>query len=490
MTGRVEQPVLVSEVLAGNALGDSHARPVPVYLPPGYDEESARRYPVIVMLTGYGGTGPHLLNLRPWDESLPQQLDRLIGSGAMAPAIVVMPDCWTRYGGSQYLNSAALGRYEDYLIQEVIPFVDHHYHTLPDRAHRAIVGKSSGGYGALVQGMHHPEVFGAVACHSGDMYFEFSYIADLARLHANLASLGGWETLRDTLETIRPKNTKLFETVSTLAYGMAYAPNPDAPDGFDFPIDRETGALREDVWARWLAHDPVRKLDEARYAEALRSLKLLYIDWRERDDFNLQVGSRVLTRKLAALGIACHYEEFPDGHFNIHYRYDISLPMLSEAAPALTMRHLKRPVLAFVFLARAALACMREQTSPVIIVTATPAQPLELSTRQPGEQIPFATMTAPPQPEGLIVPTLDPARAYTPEALPESYVVQAGDTLSGIAQRFGTTVEQLIAMNQIPDASLLAVGQLISLPSVTGTISPAVKIIPDSELVRSRRRRA
>ncbi len=149
------------------------------------------------------------------------------------------------------------------------------------------------------------------------------------------------------------------------------------------------------------------------------------------------------------------------------------------------MRRLTRPVLALVFLALAALACMREQTSPVIIVTATPPQPLELSTRQPGEQIPFATMVAPPQPEGLIVPTLDPARAYTPEALPESYVVQAGDTLSGIAQRFGTTVDQLIAMNQIPDASLLAVGQLISLPSVTGTISPAVKIIPDSELVRS-----
>ena len=133
-SSRVEQPVLNSAILAGNRPGDAVARSVPVYLPPGYDDDPARRYPVIVMLTGYSGTGPFLLNLRAWDESLPQQLDRLIGGGQMLPAIVVMPDCWTRYGGSQYLNSSALGNYEDYLIQEVIPFVDRQYRTLAGRA--------------------------------------------------------------------------------------------------------------------------------------------------------------------------------------------------------------------------------------------------------------------------------------------------------------------------------------------------------------------
>lgn len=326
--------MLNSTILAGNRPGDPHVRPVPVYLPPGYDDDPARRYPVIVMLTGYGGTGPFLLNLRAWDESLPQQLDRLIGSGQMRPAIVVMPDCWTRYGGSQYLNSSALGNYEDYLIQEIIPFVDERYRTLADRAHRAVIGKSSGGYGAIVQAMHHPEVFGAMACHSGDMYFEFSYMDDIAKLHAHLASYGGWETLRDTLESIRPKDTRFMRTVSTLAYGMAYAPDPDAPDGFQMPIDLETGALREDVWARWLAHDPVRMIDQPGMADALRSYKLLYFDCGSKDEFSLQVGARVMVKKLRALGIEPHYEEFPDGHFNIHYRYDSSLPMLSEAIQA------------------------------------------------------------------------------------------------------------------------------------------------------------
>jgi S-formylglutathione hydrolase FrmB len=328
---RVEQPLLTSRVLEGNPLGDPHIRTVPVYVPAGYDDSPARHYPVLVMLSGYGGSGPLLLNLRPWDESLPQQLDRLIRSGAMAPALVVMPDCWTRYGGSQYLNSSALGRYEDYLIEEVIPFVDARYRTLPDRAHRGIAGKSSGGYGALVQGMHHPEVFGAVACHSGDMYFEFCYMGDLAKLHANLASYGGWPKLRDELHAIRPKDTKFFQTLATLCYGMAYAPNPEAPDGFELPIDVGSGALNEAAWARWLSHDPVRKLDDPRYVEALRSLKLLYVDAGDRDEFSLQVGARVLVQRLQGLGIDHYFEEFPDGHFNIQYRYDTSLPMLSAA---------------------------------------------------------------------------------------------------------------------------------------------------------------
>lgn len=327
---RVEQPLLTSDILADNPLGDPHVRAVPVYLPPGYDDDPERRYPVIVMLTGYGGTGPLLLNLRAWDESLPQQLDRLIAAGTMQPAIVVMPDCWTRYGGSQYLNSSALGQYDDYLVNEVIPFVDARFRTLADREHRGVVGKSSGGYGAIVQGMHHPEVFSAAACHSGDMYFEFSYLGDIAKLHTNLQSYGGWPKLRDEVLTIRPKNTKFYATMGTLCYGMAYAPNPDAPDGFDMPVDPTTGALNEQVWQRWLSHDPVRKLDQPENVAALKQLKLLYIDAGERDEFNLQVGARVFVQKLETLGITHHYEEFPDGHFGIHYRYDTSLSMLSE----------------------------------------------------------------------------------------------------------------------------------------------------------------
>jgi enterochelin esterase family protein len=140
-------------------------------VPPGYDVGSAS-YPVIYFLPGYTGTGRMLLNFDPFAEAMDRRLDRLIASSAMPPAIVVLPDCFTRYGGSQYLNSPAVGRYEDYLIDEIVPLVDKRLRTKQGRDHRAVTGKSSGGYGAMRLAMRHPDVFGAFGSHSGDCYFE------------------------------------------------------------------------------------------------------------------------------------------------------------------------------------------------------------------------------------------------------------------------------------------------------------------------------
>src|SRR6267142_2912088 len=141
--GRVVVERFESAVLQGNPLGDPHLRRVPVYLPPSYDEQIGKRYPVIYVLTGFTGRGRMLLNDNPWSESLDDRLNRLIGSGACGEVIVVMPDCFTRYGGSQYLNSTATGRYQDHLVQELVPYVDARYRTLPGRDHRGVVGKSS-----------------------------------------------------------------------------------------------------------------------------------------------------------------------------------------------------------------------------------------------------------------------------------------------------------------------------------------------------------
>lgn len=137
------------------------------------------------------------------------------------------------------------------------------------------------------------------------------------------------------------------------------------------------------------------------------------------------------------------------------------------------------------FLLLAALACVRQPSGPVIIVTATPEVPLGVQTRPASEPgVGFASPTPPPLPESLIVPTMDPPRINTPVPLPDSYTVQAGDTLSGIADRFGTTVDQLITLNAIENPALLSVGQELTLPDSPGIYGPAFKIIPDSELVR------
>jgi enterochelin esterase family protein len=244
----------------------------------------------------------------------------------------VLPHCWTIFGGAQYINSSALGHYEDYLTDELIPYVDNTYRTIPDREHRAITGKSSGGYGAMVQSMRHPELFGAVASHSGDIYFEFGYLPDMAKLHANLQRFGGLEGYIEQIPTIKPKShDAFFSVLGMLCYGAAFAPNPEAHRGFDMPIDMETGALREDVWRRWLEWDPVRMIDQPEYIDAWRQMNYIYLDCGLWDELNFQIGTRILSKKLTALELVHDFELFNDGHINVPYRYDVSLPRLEAA---------------------------------------------------------------------------------------------------------------------------------------------------------------
>ncbi len=326
--GTVIIETIESAVLRGNALGDPPARRVPIYLPPGY-EDGATRYPVVFLLTGFTGRGTMLLNDAAWDENIAQRMDRLIASGAVRPLILVMPDCFTRVGGSQYINSSATGRYEDHVVQELVAFVDKKYRTLADRDQRAVMGKSSGGYGAVLLAMRHPDVFGLMACHSGDMYFEFCYKSDFIGYLRAQKKYGGLEKFWNTCRDIHPKDRDFNAMLNTIAMAACYSPNPRAPFGFELPFDEETGELREDVWARWLEWDPVYLVDK--HADALRSLRLLYLDCGLRDEFNLQFGARIFCKRLKAHGITYVHEEFDDGHLNIPYRYDGSFKALSDA---------------------------------------------------------------------------------------------------------------------------------------------------------------
>jgi S-formylglutathione hydrolase FrmB len=172
----------VSRVLADNPLGDPHVRKVSVWLPPQYDQgrrdAGGRRFPVLFDLVGFTGSGSSHLNWKPFEENVAEQAARLVHERKMGPALIVFPDCFTRLGGNQYINSSAIGRYADYLTRELVPFIDREFRTLASREHRGCFGKSSGGYGAIVHGMRHADCWGAVADHSGDCYFDFCYGAD------------------------------------------------------------------------------------------------------------------------------------------------------------------------------------------------------------------------------------------------------------------------------------------------------------------------
>jgi S-formylglutathione hydrolase FrmB len=328
LAGRIVVETVEFTTLRDNPLGDPATRSIPVYLPPAYESNGARPYPVIYWLHGFGGTALSQVTLSPWLPTPAEQLDRLIREGAPA-AIMVMADGWTTYGGSQYLNSSASGRYED-AVRELITHIDRCYRTLPAREHRGLDGKSSGGYGALALGMRHPELFGAIASHSGDLYFEACFMPgfwgalDTVRQHGSLQGFL-------TAFRAAPKKTEaMTRALGTLvAMAMAYSPNPSGPDGFDLPVNFDTGELREDVWRRWTALDPVRMVEVA--ADGLRGMGLIYFECGTRDQYHSQYGGRILHRRMEHLGIRHEYQEFDDDHTGVNYRYVESLRRLCAA---------------------------------------------------------------------------------------------------------------------------------------------------------------
>ena len=329
MRGQVIKDHVVSQVLATNPLGDPAERDLLVYLPPGYERSPALRYPVIFALAGYSETDASLQNWQPFQPTLSDRLDLLTAQGVLgAGLIVVMPDCFTAYGGSQYVNSPAVGPYDDYLVHELVPYIDRTYRTL---GRRGIFGKSSGGYGALRGGMLHPDIWSAVACHSGDMLFELCYASDFPPFCNIIRRAGGLESWYHAFLARIEKTEEDMTALNIIAMAACYSPHPElAPFPFDLPFDLETCERLPDVWERWQANDPVQMVEDRRIQQALRSLKLLYFDCGSRDQYLLHFGARLLARKLTQLGIGHQYEEFDDDHTNIAYRYNVSLPKLAN----------------------------------------------------------------------------------------------------------------------------------------------------------------
>jgi len=327
--GRFERLTVTSRVLEGNPLGDPHERPLWVYLPPGVGDDPVRRYPSIYLIQGFTGQVDMWWNRSALRPNVPELVDELFAGGTVPPAVVVFVDCWTSLGGSQFLNSPGTGRYLDYLCDEVVAFVDERYPTLASRDHRGITGKSSGGYGAMVVPMLRPDVFGALASHAGDALFEHCYLVELARVARALRDEydGSYERFFADFRS-RPAFSKdsddgLFET---WALAACYSAEPDGT--VTLPFDPATGRLRDEVWRRWLALDPVRMA--AGHADALRSLRGVYLDAGRRDEYWLDLGAAAFSAELDALGVEHVFELFDDTHSGIEYRYPKALAFLAE----------------------------------------------------------------------------------------------------------------------------------------------------------------
>jgi S-formylglutathione hydrolase FrmB len=329
LQGSVEVHRFESAALLGNPWGDPSVRELPVYVPPSGRTEGV---PLLVLLSGYAGAGGVHFQSPPFLRStVVRRFDHLIRTGAAPEAVLVAPDCLTTLGGSQYLNSSATGRYEDYVVQELVPWVQRRYRTGPT----AVLGTSSGGYGALILALRHPDLFLAAASNSGDAYFEYTYLPEFPSAFRTIRKAGGTEPLLRRLLSeptsgFAPSHPEI-QAFELMAYAAAYSPAPDRPGEFELPFDLTTGALREEVWSRWLAWDPVRMVRTPRYAAALRQLTYLYVDGGGRDEYALDLGARIFTAEARAQGGRVDHEEFDGVHWDSVPRYDVMIPRLLRA---------------------------------------------------------------------------------------------------------------------------------------------------------------
>jgi enterochelin esterase family protein len=324
----VEIHELESQVLVDNPLGDPTRRRVPVYLPPGY-HAGKQRYPLLIALAGFTGTGMSYLNYDFYQPNLPERLDACIGSGEMAPCIVVMADGMTRLGGNQYIDSSAVGPWGTHVADELVPWAEATFRCLGGRDHRGVFGKSSGGYGALMMGLLRSDVFGAIASHSGDCYFEYAYWPFFPRAVQALRRAGGLDRWMRTWRDHDKLPGWSFPLMEVIAMAAFYSPDPAAKHGFVLPFDPETGEMNVAVFERWRRLDPVNLVAER--AEALKSLRLFFFDCGEQDEYHLQHGARILAKRLREAGVEHQYEPFDDGHRSVGYRYRASLPLLARS---------------------------------------------------------------------------------------------------------------------------------------------------------------
>jgi len=302
--GQIIRETVHSPSLEGNLLGDSPDRSVTIYLPPSYDTEPGRRYPVVYLLHGFtsdhnawtGGSQGSILNtMKSW-----------LRQGRVKEMIIVMPNSYNKFRGSFYTNSSATGNWADYIAKDLVEYIDSYYRTLPHRGSRAVIGHSMGGYGAVKLGILNPEIFGCMGGLSGAYMIEELELQANASFYADDSTVENWNQF----------SSLSFLHQASFAFAAALAPNPDRPPFYcDFPfvytdtIPREVIKVQE-VYDKFLEQD-ILKLTE-KHRDALLSMKAIYIDCGTSDD--LIERSRQVHRELKILGIEHFYKEFLGGH--------------------------------------------------------------------------------------------------------------------------------------------------------------------------------
>ena len=339
LNGAVDHLVVSSEALAGNPLGDPAQRPLLVYRAPGVARNEADTQPalagvpVVFVLQAFLNQVDRWCNRETFEANVFERLDRLFSSGEAPPAVVVFADAWTSLGGAQFINSPGVGRYGDYICDELVPFIEHHYPVGRDARSRALAGHSSGGYGAAVNAMLRPDLFGAFSSRAGDALFEVCYQPEFpvaARILRDQfdGSLDRFLEEFHARDRLAPFDYGRFGTVLTLyAAAASYSPDPDGRPLL--PFDTRTGVTIPELFERWLAWDPVRLAGA--HVAGLRGMASIQLEAGRRDEANLDLGNQAFSDELTRLGVAHSFTLFDGGHGGGGHRLGAAIAELVKA---------------------------------------------------------------------------------------------------------------------------------------------------------------
>jgi S-formylglutathione hydrolase len=283
--------------LEGNLEGDSPDRDVSIYLPPGYNQNRQRRYPVLYLLHGYTDSDDRWFGLVQHFVNVPVAVDKATAAGARE-MIVVMPNAYTAFQGSMYSNSATTGDWEAFVARDLVAYVDAHYRTIPERASRGLAGHSMGGYGTIRIGMKYPEVFSSL--------YLLSPCCMAARMTAQ--GLARAEAIKSFEEVAKAD----FGTKAVLASAAAWSPNPKNPPFF-FDLPAKNGEPRPEILAKWAANAPLAMVDQ--YVPGLRQYKAIALDAGDMDE-PIATTVRTLDRILSDYGIQHTAEIYQGNHIN------------------------------------------------------------------------------------------------------------------------------------------------------------------------------
>jgi len=306
------KPVAVEHIkihgtsLEGNLEGDAVDRDVIVFLPPSYNNDKKRRYPVVYALHGYS------IGAEQWTHEIhvPQTIEGAFAQGAKE-MIIVVPDSKTVYYGSMYSSSVTTGDFEKFIWDDVVAYIDAHYRTIPDRQSRGLVGHSMGGYGASRIGMKHPDVFGALyimsPCCMSPMTGDGAGPSDQMKERA----LAGEKKVAAAKSPVDlAAQSPGFGSVQ-YATAAAWAPDPkNAPLYFDLPT--KDGVPQPEILAKFTANAPLVFVDQ--YIDNLKQYRAIAMDVGDQD--SLRFDATKLHTILDRYGIANIFEIYSGTHIS------------------------------------------------------------------------------------------------------------------------------------------------------------------------------